>query len=243
LSQPDVALRIIRTTRDSVPDRIPVTVKMRCGMDESSASRDHFYEILEGAFAAGVSAATVHGRTVQQRYAGRSNWGFLRQVKQHVGQHTILGSGDLFTARDCLEMMNQTGVDGVTVARGAIGNPWIFGQARALAVGLPLPAPPTVRQQGDVIREHYRLAEELYGPRCGPLMRKFGIKYSALHPESLQVRSAFVAVRCRADWQRVLDDWYQEDRPGQYPDPELHRAQGRTVKILSRPPNIGHDSS
>ena len=140
-----------------------------------------------------------------------------------LGQHTILGSGDLFTARDCLDMIAQTGVDGVTVARGAIGNPWIFQQARALAGGQPLPAPPTVRQQGEVIGEHYRLAEEIYGPRSGPLMRKLGIKYSALHPDSSQVRAAFVAVRHRADWQQVLDEWYQDDRPGQYPDPAMHR--------------------
>ena len=102
---------------------------------------------------------------------------------------TVLGSGDLFSAQACLDMIRQTGVDGVTVARGAIGNPWIFQQARDLAAGRPLPPPPTVHQQRDVIREHYRLAEELYGERyCGPLMRKFGIKYSALHPQHEQVR-------------------------------------------------------
>ena len=83
-------------------------------------------------------------------------------------------------------MMRETGVDGVTAARGAIGNPWIFAQARALAAGLPLPAPPSVHQQREVIREHYRLAEEVYGPHaCGRQMRKFGIKYAQLHPEPL----------------------------------------------------------
>ena len=197
LSQPDVALQIVRVTRDTVPDSIPVTVKMRRGMDDSAASRDHFFRILDGAFAAGASAVTVHGRTVQQRYLGRSNWQFLREVKQHVGTRTILGSGDLFSAQDCLDMIAQTGVDGVTVARGAIGNPWIFAQARALAAGLPLPPPPSVREQGQVIGEHYRMAETVYGPRCGPLMRKFGIKYSALHPDALQVREAFVRTRTR----------------------------------------------
>ncbi len=229
LSRPDVALQIVRVTRDVVPDSIPVTVKMRRGMDDTAASRDHFFRILEGAFAAGVSAVTVHGRTVKQRYLGRSNWQFLRQVKQHVGQRTILGSGDLFTAQDCLDMMAQTGVDGVTVARGAIGNPWIFAQARALAAGLPLPPPPSVREQGEVIGTHYRLAEDVYGPRCGPLMRKFGIKYSALHPDAQQVREAFVHTRSRADWLAVLDRWYRDDRPGQYPNPEIHRVSGSSL--------------
>jgi hypothetical protein len=69
-----------------------------------------------------------------------------------------------------------------------------------------------------VIREHYRLAEELYGERyCGPLMRKFGIKYSALHPQHEQVRTAFIKIRSRQDWEAALDRWYGEDLPGNCP--------------------------
>lgn len=227
LSQPDVALEIIKRTRDAVPAHIPVTVKMRRGLDDSSLSRDRFYTILDGAFAAGVAAVTLHGRTVEQRYVGPSRWSFLAEVKRHLGSRTLLGSGDLFTAEDCLAMITQTGVDGVTVARGAIGNPWIFSQAKALLAGQPLPAPPSVWQQREVIREHYRLAEELYGEaRCGPLMRKFGIKYSALHPDYEQVRAALIAVRTRNDFEAALALWYAEDRPGRYPGAEVHKAQG-----------------
>lgn len=226
LSQPEVALEIVRRTRDVVPPHIPVTVKMRRGIDDAAHSRDQFYEILDGAIAAGVAAVTVHGRTVQQRYVGPSRWAFLREVKQHVGERTILGSGDLFSAHDCLRMLEQTGVDGVTVARGAIGNPWLFAQARALAAGQPLPEPPRLPEQRDVIREHYRLAETLYGAsRCGPLMRKFGIKYAALHPQFEQVRLAMVKVRSRADWDAVLDRWYADDLPGCYPNPAIHQVQ------------------
>jgi len=190
LSQPPIALEIIRRTREAVPAHIPVTVKMRRGLDDTQRSRDNFFTIFDGAFAAGVAAITVHGRTVVQRYNGPSRWQFLTQVKQHAGPNkTILGSGDLFSPHDCLEMMRQTGVDGVTVARGAIGNPWIFDQCRALAEGKDLPPPPTLFGQRDLVLEHYRLAESLYGPdRAGPLMRKFGIKYAALHPQHLIVR-------------------------------------------------------
>ncbi len=232
LSQPQVALDIIRRTRDAVPERIPVTVKMRRGIDDSAESRDRFYAILDGAFAAGVAAITVHGRTVQQRYVGPSRWEFLVEVKRHVGDRTILGSGDLFSAGDCLRMLRETGVDGVTVARGAIGNPWIFQQARALLAGQPLPPPPSLFEQREVIGEHYRLAEQLYGPdRCGPPMRKFGIKYAALHPQHESVRQAFARVRDRHGWQAVLDQWYAEDLPGQYPPPEVHRGQGERVAV------------
>ncbi len=229
LSQPETALEVIARTRDNVPPEIPVTVKMRRGIDDSQQSRDDFFTILDGAFARGVAAITVHGRTVKQRYIGPSRWEFLSEVKQHAGDRVILGSGDLFTPADCLRMIEQTGVDGVTVARGAIGNPWIFAQARALASGDPLPPAPSVREQGEVIREHFRLANELYGEkRCGISMRKFGIKYSALHPHYKEVRAAWVRVKTPEEWLRTLDEWYSSDAPGNHPDPAIHRAQSES---------------
>ncbi len=218
LSQPAVALEIISRVRDALPQHIPVTVKMRRGIDDSLESRDKFFTIFDGAYEAGVAAITVHGRTVAQRYDGPSRWEFLRELKQYAGDRVVLGSGDLFDAQACLDMMHYTGVDGVTVARGAIGNPWIFSQARALAAGLPLPVPPTLFEQRDVIAEHYRLAEELYGTeRCLPNMRKFGIKYSRLHPLSDDVRADFCTVRAPGAWREVLTKWYGIDGPGEYP--------------------------
>jgi tRNA-dihydrouridine synthase B len=221
LGQPEIALEIVTRVREAVPPSIPVTVKMRRGLDDTQESRDKFYRIFDGAFARGVAAITVHGRTVEQKYVGPSRWGFLREVKQHAGSRVVLGSGDLFTPQACIDMLGQTGVDGVTAARGAIGNPWVFGQARALAAGLPLPQPPSLLEQREVIAEHYRLAEELYGPeRCGRQMRKFGIKYSQLHPQAPAVREAFVAVTRPGQWKTVLDAWYAEDLPGRHPVPD-----------------------
>jgi nifR3 family TIM-barrel protein len=215
LSEPATALEIVSRVRDVLPAAIPVTVKMRRGIDDSAASRDKFYTIFDGAFARGVAAITVHGRTVEQRYIGPSRWSFLSEVKQHAGARVVLGSGDLFAAQDCLDMMRETGVDGVTAARGAIGNPWIFAQARALAAGLPLPPPPTVWEQRDVIAEHYSIADDLYGAdKCGRMMRKFGIKYARLHPQYREVRAAFISVRGAGEWRTVLDQWYAEDGPG-----------------------------
>jgi len=218
LSQPEVALEIVQRVRDAVPVNIPVTLKMRRGIDDSADSRDKFFEIFDGAYALGVAAITVHGRSVMQRYAGPSRWEFLRELKQHAGDRVVLGSGDLFTAQACLDMMQLTGVDGVTVARGAIGNPWIFQQVRALAEGCPLPDPPTLYEQRDVIREHYRLAEELYGAeRCLPDMRKFAIKYAQLHPQHEVVRADFCTVKHAGGWREVLERWYSIDGTGVHP--------------------------
>lgn len=229
LSQPEVALEIISRVREAAPEHVPVTVKMRRGIDDGAQSRDNFFTILDGAFARGASAVTVHGRTVMQRYNGPSRWDFLREVKQHIGDRTILGSGDLFSPQACLDMIEQTGVDGVTVARGAIGNPWIFSQAEALSKGESLPAPPSLHQQRDVIRTHYELASELYGSvRCCQLMRKFGIKYARLHPDPIAVRDAFVSVREPGQWQEVLNIHYAKDLPGRHPpaEPEIAGTPG-----------------
>jgi tRNA-dihydrouridine synthase B len=218
LSQPAVALEIVRRVRDAVPARIPVTVKMRRGIDDSPESRDRFFEIFDGAYQLGVAAITVHGRTVLQRYDGPSRWEFLRELKEHAGSRVVLGSGDLFSAQACLDMLRYTGVDGITVARGAIGNPWIFAHVRALAAGEPLPDPPTLHEQREVISEHYLLAEELYGAeRCLPDMRKFAIKYSRLHPYHEQVRADFCSVKLPGAWRDVLAKWYSADGPGIHP--------------------------
>jgi nifR3 family TIM-barrel protein len=218
LGQVDTALEIVSRVREAVPPQLPVTVKTRRGLDDSDSSREKFFQIFDGAFDRGAAAITVHGRTVEQKYVGPSRWEFLREVKQHAPSRVVLGSGDLFTPQACLDMIRSTGVDGVTVARGAIGNPWIFGQVRALSAGLPLPPPPTVHEQREVIAEHYRLAEELYGPQlCGRQMRKFGIKYSQLHPQPQVVRDAFVAVARPGQWLDVLAQWYAEDQPGRHP--------------------------
>ena len=214
LSTPREALEIVGRVRDALPARVPVTVKMRRGMDDNQESLDNFYAIFDGAFRLGAAAITVHGRTVRQRYEGKSSWRFLREIKRHAGPRTVLGSGDLFNARDCLDMLAQTGVDGVTVARGAIGNPWIFQQVRALAAGEPVPVP-SLHQQREVLREHFRLAEQTHGPRrCCAMLRKFGIKYARLHPRADEVRRAFVEVAEPSEWHAVLQRWYADDLPG-----------------------------
>ncbi len=217
LGHPAVALDIINRVRNVVPSEIPVTVKVRRGIDDTAASRDRFFEIVDGAFARGVAAITVHGRTVEQKYNGPSRWEFLRDVKLHVGDRTVIGSGDLFSAEACLRMLRETGVDGISIARGSIGNPWIFRQFEALRNGKPLRMP-NVKEQGDVLREHFALAWECYDERrCVRQMKKFGIKYARLHPDQPEVRDAFVSVMSPDDWQSVLDRWYRDDRPGQLP--------------------------
>lgn len=213
LSQPKQAIEIVRRVVREVGRTHPVTVKMRRGMDDSVESERSFFAILDGALDAGISGVTVHGRTVRQKYVGPSNWDFLTRVRRHTDGLTLLGSGDLFDATACLRMLSETGVDGVTIARGCIGNPWIFAECLALSRGEPLPAPPSVVEQGRVIADHFNETVQAVGAlMAGKVMRKFGIKYSELHPGGLAVRNAFIAAETTDDFRGVLDTWYDPSR-------------------------------
>lgn len=218
LSQPETAIDIMRRVRSTVPDEIPVTVKMRRGIDDSQASCDAFYQILEAGFDLGIAAVTVHGRTVEQRYNGPSEWSFLTQLVKDFPNQTILGSGDLFSAADCVRMLQETGVSGVTAARGSIGNPWIFSQADALLQGKhPLP-PPDVYEQRRVMEMHLDLACRVYPERQAVRqIRKFSMRYSDWHPEGDEVRADFVAVKDQTAWVSTLDRWYSSNQNGVYP--------------------------
>lgn len=219
LSQPETAIEIIERVRNAVPSGIPVTVKMRRGIDDTQASAEAFYRILEAGFSRGIAAVTVHGRTVEQRYNGPSRWSFLAQLVKDFPDRTILGSGDLFSAADCVRMLRETGVSGVTAARGSIGNPWIFAQAKALLQGdSPLP-PPDIHEQRRVMEMHLAFASRVYSDRQAVRqMRKFSLRYSDWHPEGDEVRADFVGASDRASWLRVLEQWYNVNQDGIYPD-------------------------
>ena len=117
----------------------------------------------------------------------------------------IFGSGDVFEARDIFRMIEETGVAAVSVARGAIGNPWIFRQAAQIERG-ESPTPPSGAEFRDVLLEHGRLARALHGEEvAGRLMRKFGIQMSRHHPEAERIRGAFVAVKSYEEWRRLVE--------------------------------------
>ncbi len=210
---------ILKAVRDALGPEIPTTVSLRRGFDDSAESEVRFFQIIETAWANGYAAARVHGRTVQQKYLGRASWPFLADLKRRYPERTILGSGDVFTAEDAVRMLRETSVDIVWIARGAIGNPWIFQQAIALLNDPQSPlAPPTIHQQRDALAEHFGLAMQIHGESlAGRRMRKMGIKYSRFHPAAAEVKAQFINVHSLRDWQAVLDRWYAENAPGVWP--------------------------
>jgi nifR3 family TIM-barrel protein len=211
------ARSILHAVREVIPSERPLTISIRRGFDDSAESEDRFHEILEIGWSLGIAAVRVHGRTVEQKYLGRARWDFLANLKREYPDRTILGSGDVFTAEDAVRMLGETGVDIVWIARGAIGNPWVFGHAAALLAGESI-APPSIGEQREALVEHFALAMQLHGESlAGRRMRKMGIKYSRFHPAWTEVKTDFIAVHSLRDWTHVLDRWYAVDGPGIWP--------------------------
>ena len=236
LGQPTVALEIVDRVVQAVGHLVPVTIKMRRGIDDTAESEENFYKIVEGGVSCGISAFTVHGRTVEQKYIGPSRWSFLTELKARFPEVTILGSGDLHSPMACRDMLQQTGIDGVSIARGCIGNPWIFSQFERLWNEGILPEPPSVGEQREVLSLHVSLCGEVYREdKAWPQMRKAAIYYSRHHPDWQIVRKAIIAARTRSDFEEVLDLHYGEDRPGRYPEEYQLDGKGETATDAERP--------
>ena len=117
---------------------IPVTVKIRAGWDSNSINAPEVAKIIE---ASGAAMITVHARTREQMYEPGVDRSVIKAVKEAVSI-PVLGNGDIYTAADALSMMDETGCDGVMIARGAMGNPWIFSEIRAALEGKEYTPPP-----------------------------------------------------------------------------------------------------
>jgi len=216
LAEPDGAIRILEAVREALPARIPTSIKIRRSFDDTPEMAENFARIVEAAFDIGYAWVTVHGRTVEQKYIGPSRWDLLRDiVRTHNpdGDRLIFGSGDIWNAADVFRMLAYTGVDAVSVARGCIGNPWLFRQCRDLLAGRE-PAAPSVAEQREVLEQHFGLALAANAwmrqaqKQTGRMMRKFGIRFSAHHPDAEAVRRAMIAVEGPEDWRAVLAEHY-----------------------------------
>lgn len=131
---------------------LPVSVKFRLGWDASSVNVE---ELAEMAQELGVREVAVHGRTRQQQYSGKADWAAIARVKARL-RIPVLGNGDIFTPQDALRMLEETGCDGVLIGRGALGNPWLFGQVKQALRGEPWQEP-TVTQRVEMALRHIEL--------------------------------------------------------------------------------------
>jgi len=214
LDAPDAAIDILKAVRDAV--RCPVLMKLRIGMNHSTRSRDCFWEIVTRSVEHGADALVIHGRTVSEMYRGKADWDTLASVKSRLPAATIIGSGDIFDPSATVELLKRTGLDGFVVARGAIGNPWIFRDLRCVWENRPLPPPPDLAEQRLVILEH--LDRVLQGhPEKWAVnhFRKFIVYYTRRHPKRKQVLLALLKAKTRTEVEAVINTWYADASPAE----------------------------
>ncbi|MFB0986172.1 MAG: tRNA-dihydrouridine synthase family protein [Phycisphaerales bacterium] len=214
LAHPKKAIEVLKAVREATGDLV-TTVKLRRAFDDTPEMAANFERIFDATYDLGYSWATVHCRTVEQRYIGPGRWEFLKELVERNPDRIIFGSGDIWTVEDVFGMIELTGVSGVSIARGCIGNPWIFHHARELMAGRDL-RPPSIEEQGTTLRDHFEFATVIHGERVASRqMRKFGIKFAAIHPEAAEVKKAFIAAESLEDWSKVIARFYGVTAPAQ----------------------------
>ncbi len=180
----------------------PVTVKFRKGFNDLSVNAVEFAKMAESC---GVAAVAVHGRTREQYYSGKADWDIIRQVKEAV-RIPVIGNGDIFTPEDAGRMLKETGCDGIMVARGAKGNPWLFGRINHyLDTGEVLPGPSMAEVKAMILR-HGRMLVQFKGEGVAMReMRGHMAWYTKGMPHSATLRNEINQVETLEGFVELLD--------------------------------------
>lgn len=188
--------------------KLPVTIKFRKGWDENSINAVEFAKMAQGA---GAAAVTVHGRTRRQFYGGKSDSGIIASVKNAVSI-PVIGSGDIFSAKDAKAMFDGTGCDAVMVARGALGNPFLFREINALLVTGEAGQPASPEERAATLLRQARLAVAAKGERQAMLqIRKHAAWYLKGVKNAAKVREAAVRINTLSELEALLDGVLYKD--------------------------------
>jgi nifR3 family TIM-barrel protein len=192
---------------------VPVTIKFRMGINDEVLT---FIETGRIAETEGCAAITLHARTAAQLYDGHANWSAIAEIKQAVSTIPVFGNGDIWTARDALRMMEETGCDGVAIGRGCLGRPWLFRElADAFAGRDPRPGP-TFGEVADVMIEHAQLLTDWFEVERTSMLafRKHAGWYTRGFTSSARLRDRLMRVETMAELAETLSEI---DRDEAYP--------------------------
>ena len=208
---------------------IPVTVKFRMGIDDNHLT---FLDAGKIAEEEGAAAVALHGRTAAQRYSGHANWESIAALKEHVTSIPVLGNGDIFAAQDAVDMMRQTGCDGVVIGRGCLGRPWLFAQIHQALAGDAISPPPTMGEVAHIMVRHAELLADFHGERRGCRdLRKHVAWYLHGYPAGGELRRQLSRVVTVADVATLLEPYMESTALPANPDGPRGRQGSATTKV------------
>jgi len=200
---------IERVVRACAPT--PVTAKIRLGCTCDTINAIDVAQVVEGA---GAAALTVHGRTAQQFFRGAADWDRIAAIKPHLARIPLIGNGDLDSPQKVINAFARYGIDGVMIARAALGRPWLFRQVAAALRGEPIPADPTPAEQQACLLRHYQLVTRRFGVAKGTvLMRKFACRYAQGISGAREFREHAAKVGTPAEFQEVVRRYFPVAEP------------------------------
>lgn len=213
------------TTKALGQKQVPITVKMRIGIDEQHKT---FIEASKAAAEAGVAWVALHGRTASQMYSGKADWSAIARLVEEMQNYEtpVLGNGDIWSAQDALAMVSQTGAAGVVIGRGCLGRPWIFGQLAAAFKGEEIPKDPPLSEVSKIMYRHAQLLCDLYDEYKGIRdIRKHIAWYLKGFSAGSELRTKMALVESLREFQELLD---QLDITQTYPESVADKPRGRT---------------